>query len=108
MSEPISEEAAQAVNLADRLGLPQPGLFTSVDEVILDIRSQLDFARFHSGRAEADAVIYRDALAAIVSRHLGCTRGEHPAVDIANDALAVLSQRDRTSREDWRDVSGAS
>lgn len=37
-------ENVEAVNLADRLGLPQPGLFITVDEVVANVRAKLDRA----------------------------------------------------------------
>jgi hypothetical protein len=44
-----------------------------------------------------DNDIFFRALCAIVARHPGCPRGEHPAVDIARDALqAGHSQPPRT------------
>ena len=38
----MSAETVRAINLADRIGLPQAGLFTSVSEVVLDVRARLD------------------------------------------------------------------
>ena len=42
-----------AVELADRLGLPQPGLFATMDEVIEDVRLRLDALTTRLRAAEA-------------------------------------------------------